>query len=90
MTIEHVSPEKPPAGTSVEPGVGRLGNLLLLDHPTNDDVGNKPFLPKQKAYVKAGVPLDDTLRLATKWGTKEIDARTTALGTLGYNKIFRV
>jgi hypothetical protein len=90
MTIEHVSPENPPTGTPVEPGVGRLGNLLLLDHPTNDNVANKPFLTKQRAYVKAGVPLDETLRLATKWSSLEIDSRTTALGTLGYAKIFRV
>jgi hypothetical protein len=89
MTIEHVSPENPLTGTLLEPGVGRLGNLLLLDHPTNDKVANNPFLTKQKAYLKAGVPLDDTLRLATKWGASEINARTTALGTLGYNKIFR-
>jgi hypothetical protein len=90
MTIEHVAPESPPAGTALTNGIGRFGNLLLLDQESNDKAANKSFVEKKKIYQATGVPLDTTLAAATNWTPAEIDARTKALAKLGHEKVFRV
>src|SRR5439155_16707669 len=44
MSIEHIAPENPPAGTASSiTHVGKLGNLLLLHESLNNKLGNKDF-----------------------------------------------
>lgn len=89
MTIEHIAAENGP-GSDHGDGTGRLGNLLLLDEPSNVKVGNKAFAEKKKLYSAVGVPLDQELMNASSWTTVEITARTKALAKVAYEKVFRV
>lgn len=91
MTIEHIAPENP-SGTATASSThgGKLGNLILLDQKFNDKVGNKDFTAKKALYKTAGVPMDTTLKKATKWSDTEIDARSSALAQLSYSTIFAI
>ncbi|WP_286850261.1 HNH endonuclease family protein [Hydrogenophaga sp. 70-12] len=89
MTIEHIAAEKP-AGAAQGAASGRLGNLVLLPHNLNVQLGNKSFSHKLPAFKKAGIPLDTHLSSAQSWGEKEIIARTDYLAELGYETVFRV
>jgi Protein of unknown function DUF262/Protein of unknown function (DUF1524) len=88
MTIEHVASEKPAGGAKAVEGVGSMGNLILLDGPTNNSMGNKPFAEKKVIYMNALVAFDPDLKNATSWDAGWIAARTKSLADLSYKKVF--
>lgn len=90
MTIEHIAPENPLAGSTHVNAVGKLGNLVLLDEATNNKVANKGFAEKLATYKASHVPLDTTLTNASKWTDKLIETRTKLLAKIAFEKIFRV
>ena len=90
MTIEHIAPEKPPAGVHFNPATGRMGNLIFLDQGTNNKLANKSFADKKALYGAAQVPMDNELKNAAAWTEAQIDVRTKALAKLAYEKVFVV
>jgi len=90
MTIEHIAPASPPAGTAKMVHFAQIGNLLLLDEQGNGKVANKDFGAKKGIYKSSGVPLDPILKSATKWGDDEIKQRTALLAKTAYDLVFKV
>ncbi len=91
MTIEHLAPQKPLSNATATPdAVGMMGNLLLVTEELNKNLANKAFGEKIKILKKSDVPLDDSLKNASKWDNSTIESRTKALTKLCYEKIFKV
>ena len=72
MTIEHIAPQ---AGTVDEETIAHIGNLILVDDPTNNKLGAKAFAQKQVVLKSTNVPLKDSILAATKWESAEIFQR---------------
>lgn len=91
MTIEHLAAQNPTGSSSVaKKMVGKLGNLILLDGPTNEKLGNKDFVSKVKLLQGTQVFLDKQLKNAAKWEDAEIMVRTKTLARLAYNNIWKI
>ena len=91
MTIEHILPQNP-AGASRVPssGVGKQGNLLLLEESVNSTLGNRDFNAKRNEYRASGTPIDPIIAKAKRWTDAEINARTNWLAKLAYDEVFKV
>ena len=82
MTIEHLAPQNPPAGTATPKLFATLGNLVFVSEDLNGKLKNKSFADKKTMMTNAGVPVDDIIKNANQWGDSEIKARTEALADL--------
>lgn len=91
MTIEHIAPQHPKAGTAIA-RMAEIGNLILVPEKLNSEVlQNKSFAEKKKLMKDNGVPFDATLSSSgSHWGDVEVAARGKAIATLAYNEIFKV
>jgi hypothetical protein len=85
MTIEHLSPQRPPAGTDRVPEYAALGNLILVGEPLNGKLQNRSFSEKKRILRDAGYKMDPILSKAKKWGSNQIKARTDALAKLVFD-----
>ena len=87
MTIEHLAPQN---GTNLDPDVvASIGNLILVDESLNRRLGNKKFSAKQPILARQnGVWVDDTIKTATSWGRRQINARAAALAREAYEDIW--
>ena len=89
MTIEHISPEKPPNNAGVsEEEVALIGNLILVDQTLNNKLANKNFAEKIAILKKANVWIDKIVLNSAAWGAKEIQERGKLLSHEGYNKVW--
>lgn len=84
--IEHLNSQSDP-----KPWTADIGNLFWLDEKLNDELGNKDFFNKQKLLErrKNNYDLADVL-IATEWGQDQVNARTTRLAELAYDKVWRI
>lgn len=84
--IEHIGPQSDP-----KPWTADIGNLLWLDEKLNDELGNKDFPAKQKILEKRKNAYDiaDVLA-AAEWEQPHVEARTTRLAELAYDKVWRI
>jgi hypothetical protein len=90
MTIEHIAPQSPTAGTNVSAeDLAKLGNLLWCDGPLQEKLKNKPFAEKKALLKKHPVPGSSEITTQDDWGTAEIDARTEHLAELAYNEVWK-
>ena len=91
MTIEHLASQNPAPGVFVPPtDVASIGNLVLVDSALNEKLANRSFKEKKALLAKSHVPLDETIKTATNWGSKEIHERTEQLAKLAFNKIWQI
>ena len=89
MTIEHIYPENPKTGKTIDSSViGQVGNLILVDQNLNNKLANKPFKEKKKILSDAGVFLGETLTQADDWGAEEIVKRTAEMAEISYTKVW--
>lgn len=90
MTLEHLLPQNPPNKLpNHNEFYGTIGNLLLIDEKTNNDLGNKSFSAKKIILQKKSIFIDDTLKKANDWTSKEIEMRTINFAKIAYNTVFR-
>lgn len=82
MTIEHISPQSPPAGTAMIAEYPMIGNLILVSEEVNNALQNRSFQEKKVILENAGVPLDPVLRNAQEWNGEKIHERTRVLSGL--------
>ncbi|MBK9732376.1 MAG: DUF262 domain-containing protein [Chitinophagaceae bacterium] len=91
MTLEHILAQNPPSKSKDhDEYYGKIGNLLLIDEKTNNDLGNKPFSGKKTILQKASIYVDDVLKNATDWTTSEIEQRTINFAKVAYNNVFKI
>ncbi|WP_322001187.1 DUF262 domain-containing HNH endonuclease family protein [Marinobacter alexandrii] len=89
MTIEHIYPESPRTGKTLESSViGQVGNLILVDQNLNNKLANKPFKEKKKILSDAGVYLGEALEQAEDWGAEEIAKRTAEMAEVSFTKVW--
>lgn len=81
--IEHIMPENPKQWDvdeeTHENYLWRLGNLCLLDGPTNIEISNKPFKDKKDGYGKSKIEPNKELAKLDKWDKKAIEDRQKRL-----------
>jgi len=91
MTIEHIHSQNPKKrSVNSDIPTGQIGNLLLVDKRTNQDLGNKDFSSKKKIFTAAKIFTDETLVNARKWGLDEIEERTEYLCKKAYENVFKI
>lgn len=90
MTLEHLMPQNPPHNQDQIDSYGAIGNLLLVSEEANNDLGNKSFGAKKMILQKTSIYLDDIIKNATDWTSKEIESRTDKLARIAYNIVFKV
>jgi hypothetical protein len=89
-TIEHIYPQSPePGGTwsgklgpdeKVEDHVHRIGNLILLPQPLNEQAKRHGFVIKRNIYEKSeGLRMVKEVLACTDWTQEEISAREKRL-----------
>jgi hypothetical protein len=89
MSIEHISPQSAADRVGVDDDhMAMIGNLVLVDDDLHKRLGVKPFSRKRQILAGAGVPLDESIRAASAWTDKEIEARTKMLATVAYREVF--
>lgn len=91
MTIEHIHSQNPKLRINLSDiPIGQVGNLMLIDKKTNEELANKDFLTKQGMLVKTKIFVDEIVMNAKKWDKEEIDQRTEYIGRLAYNNVFKI
>jgi hypothetical protein len=83
MTIEHFSSQASAATSS-----GRLGNLVLVSRDLNGKLGSKTIAQKQADLKAAKQWVPPELLTVKRWGSAEIDKRTSALTSAARTKVF--
>ena len=91
MTIEHVASQML-IGTNGfdEELIGQLGNLLLVPKDLNKKLKHRDFPDKKSILLEAGFQIPKEMKHATKWGSEEISARTAALASEAYDKVWKL
>jgi hypothetical protein len=88
VTLEHILPESPSlAWKNIEPDVAkayykRLGNMALLTHRINSDIGNEGFTSKRPFYKPSDYKLTNSLITRDVWGVEQIEERQKELADL--------
>lgn len=88
ITLEHILPEHPSdAWGSIHEETHkayykRMGNLCLLKHKINSDIGNKGFISKRAYYAESAFQLTLVLSKNDSWTTADIDSRQKVLADL--------
>ncbi|MGW2539469.1 DUF262 domain-containing protein [Kitasatospora sp. NPDC001574] len=79
VTIEHIYPQNPQAGSAdsdLDPLVHQLGNLTFFGPGENSDAGNKSFLVKRDNYYKnSKIRLTSELGDLFEWTAEEYSKR---------------
>ncbi|EDK4010345.1 DUF262 domain-containing protein [Citrobacter braakii] len=88
LTIEHYIPESAiKSGISADV-VGCIGNLLLIDESTNNNIlKDTNTEAKYKILVEKGYPLKQTFISSSEWGHTEIKKRTESIAHQLYHSI---
>lgn len=89
FTIEHLSPQNGVLGVSPE-YCAQIGNLILVDHDLNNQLGNKVFSEKKRQLLDSAVYLDDMLKNTEVWGEEQIEQRTKFLARISYEEIWKL
>ena len=81
-TIEHIYPQKAPAGQKIvtlEPLINTLGNLTILGPLDNGLGGNEKFINKKPLFVASSVTMNREIGTNTKWSVVELKKRQNDL-----------
>ena len=88
LTIEHYIPESAIKSGTPPEIVGCIGNLLLIDESTNNNIlKDSSIESKYKTLVEKGYPLKQTYISSPKWGESEIKSRTESIANQLYNSM---
>lgn len=91
MTLEHILAQNPSNKVKDhDEYYGKIGNLILIDEKTNNNLGNKPFSGKKTILQKASIHIDDVIKNASDWTTAEIEQRTINIAKAAYNNVFKI
>lgn len=91
LTIEHYIPESAIKSGMSQDLVGCIGNLLLIDESTNNNVlKDSDIETKYKILQEKGYPLAQTFILSKDWGADEIKIRTEKIAHQLYYNVMLV
>lgn len=66
-----------------------LGNMIFITPEVNEKLGTKKFLDKIKILKDHNIPMDTTLFNLKELTDDAIEARTSELAKLTYNKLLK-
>ncbi|MCB2300572.1 DUF262 domain-containing protein [Clostridium tagluense] len=91
FTLEHINSQK---NSSYKNDVGKIGNLLPLSQPINEEAGVLKFADKVTIYKKSGFEIakEFTRKYETlpDWDDSLIQARTQELAKLAYEEVWEI
>lgn len=88
LTIEHYIPESSLKNGVSADIIGSIGNLILVDEVTNNNVlKNSAIEEKYKILNKSGYPLTQTYINNSSWGEHEVKERTEFIAKQLYEMI---
>lgn len=88
LTIEHYIPESSLKNGVSADIIGSIGNLILVDEVTNNNVlKNSAIEEKYKILNKSGYPLTQTYINNSSWGEQEVKERTEFIAKQLYEMI---
>lgn len=88
LTIEHYIPESAIKSGISGDIIGGIGNLLLIDEATNNNIlKNSAIETKHKILKDSNYPLEQTYILSPLWGEQEVKQRTEMIARQLYNSI---
>lgn len=88
MTIEHIASQSQNVKSQL---IGNIGNLLLCDKTFNEKVlRDKDFAAKKTALLASSIAVDEQIKTASEWTSKEISARAKYLSRLAFEKVWKI
>ncbi|UWQ36905.1 DUF262 domain-containing HNH endonuclease family protein [Leisingera aquaemixtae] len=90
LTIEHLYPQAKISGEFTAGVVGQVGNLILVDPKTNDQLGIKPFEEKRKILIDKGYKLPQEFLDADVLSPELIKENTLRISELARTQVWRV
>jgi len=85
ITIEHLLPESYAANESDITMIGNIGNLILVDGPTNSsELRDLPFSDKKQVLVNKSYPLEKYILEQEKWEETQVRTRAQNLAEQVY------
>jgi hypothetical protein len=90
LTIEHLLPESKTKDGVPEKTLGQIGNLLLVDAATNEELSNKDFIAKKTILEKRGYKLPPVLAQANRIDEELIAENTNRVAFLARTKVWKV
>ncbi|MGY9523795.1 DUF262 domain-containing protein [Citrobacter freundii] len=88
LTIEHYIPESAIKSGISGDIIGGIGNLLLIDEVTNNNIlKNSAIETKYKILKDSNYPLEQTYILSPLWGEQEVKQRTEMIARQLYDSI---
>jgi len=91
FTLEHINSQK---NSSYLNDVGKIGNLLPLAQPINEEAGVLNFADKIQIYKKSGFEsAKDFIKkyeISPDWDDKLIQERTQGLAQLAYDEVWKI
>lgn len=97
VNIEHVLPKNPAkwdlTKTAIKPYVNKLGNLTLLHHKINSEIGNDIISVKLPELEKSEIQITKEfvikLKALNKWKEEDILSRHKELSEESYDKVWK-
>ena len=90
LTIEHLLPQSKSKDGKLDAIVGQIGNLILIDQETNNQLSNNDFKHKREILVDRGYKLPDILLNADDISPEIIAANTQRISELARDEIWKV
>jgi len=90
LTIEHLHPQAKIDGEFTAGIVGQVGNLVLVDPKTNEELGTKPYKEKMKILIDNGYKLPDEFLEVDALSPELISNNTLRISELARTKVWRV
>jgi len=87
LTIEHLLPQSSSRNSSI---VGQIGNLILVDKDTNDQLSNKLFQEKKHILIGKGYRLPDLLVDVDILSDEIIERNTRRVSELSRSIIWKI
>ena len=90
LTIEHLVPQEQIGNKWPEDIVGQIGNLILVDEKTNEQLGTKSFSEKKKILLERGYQIPEEFVNQRTLNHKLIVKRTTNISRKAREEIWKV
>lgn len=90
LTIEHLLPQSEISDDIPSEIIGQIGNLILVDAKTNEELANKSFQEKKQALENKGYVLPDCFKDSAEITPDLIKANTARLSELARAKVWKV
>ena len=90
LTIEHLVPQSSRKDGISESVIGQLGNLILVDHKTNELLSTNDFKTKKRILLDRGYKLPEVISEAKELNESMVLSNTHRISQIARDTIWRV